>query len=63
MDQVKALSADDRWQVVDALLATLEPAYGEDELESAREGLRRHRANPEAAVDAAEFMAQLVAGR
>ncbi|MDR1189828.1 MAG: hypothetical protein LBK95_20645 [Bifidobacteriaceae bacterium] len=55
LEQAKAMSVEDRWTIVDTLLDTLEPGPSAEELEIARDGLRRHRANPEATVDADMF--------
>jgi hypothetical protein len=59
LEQAKALSVEERWELVDALLETLEPGCSPGELELAREGLRRYRAGPGATVDADEFFDQL----
>ncbi|MDR1449578.1 MAG: hypothetical protein LBI84_05150 [Propionibacteriaceae bacterium] len=59
LEQVRAMSVDERWEIVDAVLETIEPGYSPEELEIAREGLRRYRANPEATVDAEEFLGEL----
>lgn len=51
------MPAEDRWEIVDALLGTLDPGFTQDELALAREGLRRYQADPQATVDAQEFIA------
>ena len=51
------MPAEDRWEIVDALLGTLDPGFAPDELYVARESLRRYQAVPHATVDAHEFIA------
>jgi len=55
--QAKAMPAEDRWEIVDALLGTLDPGCTPDELSVARAGLRRYRTDPQDTVDAHEFIA------
>jgi hypothetical protein len=59
LSQTKALSPEDRWELVEALLDTLEPRYSPEDLAVAQEGLRRYRANPEATVAAEQALDEL----
>ena len=53
------MPAEDRWEIVDTLLGTLDPGFTPDELATARESLRRYQADPQATVDAHEFITDL----
>jgi putative addiction module component (TIGR02574 family) len=57
--QAKALSPDDRWELVEALLDTLEPRHSPEELAVAQDGLRQYRANPEATIAAEQVLDEL----
>ncbi|MDR1428054.1 MAG: hypothetical protein LBJ08_09930 [Bifidobacteriaceae bacterium] len=46
LEQVRGMSVEERWEIVDAVLETLEPGHSPEELEIARDGLRRYRENP-----------------
>jgi predicted DNA-binding protein (UPF0278 family) len=57
--QVRALPAQEQWELVDAVLEDLDKGYSDSELAVAEESLRRYRAHPDDVIDADEAIAQL----
>jgi hypothetical protein len=59
LEQAQALPAEERWELVDALLVSLDVGYSETELAEALEGLREYRAHPQAVTDADAVITRL----